>query len=206
MKLRHLTVPFAAFVTCASAFAATPSLENYLTCGENSLAVVNQAAFKERISSDIEKGQIKLAGGTKTDLGQRWVFDTPVTVEGIALTGFFAEDLDLMGSRIINWGFYTQQDPEALYEQFQKGSGADLAKVNGIYARAEIWSHKQSAWLPEKGDTHAGKLVVDTAERVLMVEPAPEDLAKTSKGMVTCSVQGKVTEAMLKTSRPDLIK
>jgi hypothetical protein len=39
-----------------------------------------------------------------------------------------------------------------------------------------------------------------------MVEPGPEDLAKTSKGMLTCSVQGSVTEAMLKSSRPDLIK
>jgi len=39
-----------------------------------------------------------------------------------------------------------------------------------------------------------------------MVEPAPVDLAKTSNGMLTCSVQGQVTEAMLQTTRLDLVK
>lgn len=206
MKLRHLLFPIAALVTCTSTYAATPSFEKFIACGADSLAIVSQPALKERISSGLENGQVKLSGGTKTDLGQRWVFDEPVTVDGIALTGFFAEDLTLMGSRVINWGFYTQQNPDELYSLVQKVAGADLAKTNGIYARAQLWSHKQSAWVPETGDSTAGKLVTDTAERILMVEPSPEDLAKTSKGMLTCSVQGSVTEAMLKSSRPDLIK
>ncbi|MGZ7460246.1 hypothetical protein ACXPVS_26985 [Pseudomonas sp. Ma2-10] len=37
-----------------------------------------------------------------------------------------------------------------------------------------------------------------------MVEPAPGDLAG-SKGMLTCSTQGKISEAALKSSRPDLL-
>ncbi|WP_260957084.1 hypothetical protein [Pseudomonas citri] len=206
MELRQLLVPIAALVTCASTYAATPSFENFVACDASSLAVVSQPALKERVSSQLENGQIKLSGGTKTDLGQRWVFDKPVVVDGISLTGFFAEDVDLMGSRVINWGFYTQQSPDELFAHFQKVTGADLEKTNGIYARAQIWSHKQSAWVSEKGDSTAGKLVTDTAERILMVEPGPGDLAKTSKGMLTCSVQGNVTEAMLKTTRPDLIR
>lgn len=206
MKLRHLLIPMATLITCANTYAATPSFEKFLACDANSLAIVSQPAFKQHIPSGLENGQVKLNGGTKTDLGHRWIFDKPVTVEGIALTGFFAEDVDLMGSRVINWGFYTQQDPAELYSLVHEVAGADLAKVNGIYARAQIWSHKQSAWVPENGDSTAGKLVTDTAERILMVEPGPEDLAKSSKGMLTCSVQGSVTEAMLKTTRPDLIK
>ncbi|WP_347903937.1 hypothetical protein [Pseudomonas purpurea] len=39
---------------------------------------------------------------------------------------------------------------------------------------------------------------------MFLIEPAPEGLPKTSKGMLNCSIQGKVNQAMLKTSRPDL--
>jgi len=168
--------------------------------------VVSQAGLKERVAHKLENGKITLSGGTKSDMGQRWMFDTPLTLDGMTLTGFFAEDQDLMGSRIINWGFYTEQAPDALYAQLSKVPGTALEKANGIYARAQIWSQKQSAWVPEGGDDNAGKLVTDTAERILMVEPAPGDLAKTSNGMITCSVQGAVSAAMLKTTRPDLIK
>ena len=206
MKLHHLLIPFATLVTCTSSFAATPALQTFLACDENSLAVVNQPGLKERISSALDNGKITLSGGTKTEMGQRWVFDTPVTLNGVALTGFFAEDQNLMGSRIIGWGFYTQQAPDELYAQLNKVQGSNLESTNGIYARAQIWSHKQSVWVPENGDDNAGKLVTDTAERILMVEPASQDVAKTSKGMITCSVQGTVSAAMLKSTRPDLIK
>jgi hypothetical protein len=206
MKWHHLLIPFAALVTCTSSFAATPALQTFLACDENSLAVVNQPGLKERISSALDNGKITLSGGTKTEMGQRWVFDTPVTLNGVALTGFFAEDQNLMGSRIIGWGFYTQQAPDELYTKLNKVPGSNLESANGIYARAQIWSHKQSAWVPENGDDNAGKLVTDTAERILMVEPASQDVAKTSKGMITCSVQGTVSVAMLKSTRPDLIK
>jgi hypothetical protein len=206
MKWHQLLFPFAALVTCASSFAATPPLQTFLACDENSLAVVNQPGLKERIPSALANGKMTFSGGTKTDMGQRWVFDTPVTLSGVALTGFFVEDQDLTGSRIIGWGFYTQQAPDELYAQLNKVPGSNLESANGIYARAQIWSHKQSAWVPENGDDNAGKLVTDTAERILMVEPAPQDVTKTGKGMVTCSVQGTVSAAMLKSTRPDLIK
>jgi len=206
MKWHQLLFPFAALATCASSFAATPALQTFLACDENSLAVVNQPGLKERIPTALDNGKITFSGGTKTDMGQRWVFDTPVTLNGVALTGFFVEDQNLMGSRIIGWGFYTQQAPDELYAQLNKVPGSNLESANGIYARAQIWSHKQSAWVPENGDDNAGKLVTDTAERILMVEPASQDVAKTSKGMITCSVQGTVSAAILKSTRPDLIK
>ncbi|QDH62588.1 hypothetical protein [Pseudomonas azotoformans] len=206
MKLYRLFISLTALATCTSSFAAAPALQSFLACDQNSLAVVSQAGLKERVAHKLENGKITLSGGTKSDMGQRWMFDTPLTLDGVTLTGFFAEDQDLMGSRIINWGFYTEQAPDALYAQLSKVPGTALEKANGIYARAQIWSHKQSAWVPEGGDDNAGKLVTDTAERILMVEPAPGDLAKTSKGMITCSVQGAVSAAMLKTTRPDLIK
>ncbi len=71
----------------------------------------------------------------------------------------------------------------------------------GLYARAEIWSHGKSNWQPEDPSATAGKLVVDSAERVFLIEPAPQELTTGSKGMFTCSIQGKVNEAMLKSSR-----
>ena len=206
MKMHRLFISLTALATCTSSFAATPALQSFLACDQNSLAVVSQPGLKERVAHKVENGKITLSGGTKSDMGQRWMFDTPLTLDGMTLTGFFAEDQDLMGSRIINWGFYTEQAPDALYAQLSKVPGTELEKANGIYARAQIWSHKQSAWVPEGGDDNAGKLVTDTAERILMVEPAPSDLAKTSNGMITCSVQGAVSAAMLKITRPDLIK
>jgi hypothetical protein len=206
MKWHHLIIPFCSLIPCASALASTSALQTFLACDANSLTVVNHPGIKEHVASTQEQGKIALSGGTKTDAGQRWVFDKPVMLDGIALTGFFAEDQELMGSRIIGWGFYTQQTPDELYAQLNKIPGSQLEQVNGIYARPQVWSKKQSAWVPESGDDTSGKLVTDTAERILMVEPALPDVAKTSKGMVTCSVQGTVSPQILKTVRPDLVK
>ncbi len=205
MKYRQLFLSCAALFTCSGSFAATPALQSFLTCDENSLAVINQPGLKERIPSTLANGKMILSGGANTEMGQRWLFDTPVTLNGIALTGFFMEDQNLMGSRIIGWGLYTQHAPDELYAQLSKMPVSGLESANGIYVRAQIWSPKQSAWVPESGDETAGKLVTDTAERILMVEPASPDVAKTSKGMITCSVQGAVSPAMLKSTRPDLI-
>jgi hypothetical protein len=205
MKLRHLIVPVCALISSTSALASTSPLQTFLACDASSLSVVNQPGLKERISSTQEHGRITLSGGSKTDAGQRWMFDSPVVLDGVALTGFFAEDQELMGSRIIGWGFYTQQSPDELYAQLNKLPVSKLEQVNGIYARPQIWSHKQAGWVAE-GDDTAGKLVTDTAERILMVEPALADVAKTSKGMITCSVQGTVSPEILKTTRPDLVK
>lgn len=204
MKLHHLLAPFAALLPCASTLAATPALQGFLGCGENSLAVITQPGLKERIPSTLSHGKLTLSGGSKTDMGQRWMFATPVAVDGVTLTGFFAEDQTLLGARIIGWGFYTQQAPEALYAQLNTLPGSNLQALNGIYARPQIWSHKQATWVAETGDDTAGKLVTDTAERILMVEPAPEGAGQGSQGMITCSVQGTVSAAMLKSTRPDL--
>jgi len=83
MKLHHLLIPFATLVTCTSSFAATPALQTFLACDENSLTVVNQPGLRERISSALDNGKITLSGGTKTEMGQRWVFDTPVILNGV---------------------------------------------------------------------------------------------------------------------------
>ncbi|UFH49986.1 hypothetical protein [Pseudomonas sp. KNUC1026] len=205
MKLQYLIIPFTALAPCAS-FAATPALQTFVACDANSLSVVEQPGFKERVPSKRDNGKIVLSGGSKTDAGVRWMFDKPLTLEGLTLTGFFLEDQDLMGSRIIGSGFYTQEAPEKAYEQLKKVQGSQLESTQGIYARAQAWSGKDSTWVAESSDDTAGKLVTDTAERILMVEPASPDAGHGSKGMVTCSVQGKVTTEMLKTTRPDLIK
>lgn len=205
MKLSLLLIPFTALVTSFGVSAAASPLAAYAACDENSLAIVQSPLFKDLVPSSVEDGQIKLSGGTKNDMGQRWMFAKPVIVDGMTLTGFFAEDLDLMGTRIINWGFYAEQTPTELHAQLTKVNGPKMEAAGGIYARAQIWSHTQSAWQLENASNNAGKLVVDTAERVFLIEPAPEDLPKTNKGMLNCSIQGKVSEAMLKTSRPDLV-
>ncbi|PVZ12575.1 MULTISPECIES: hypothetical protein [unclassified Pseudomonas] len=205
MKWMYLLVPLTVLGPSAG-FAATSPLQAFLTCDADSLAIVNQPGLKERIPSTEVNGKVRFSGGSKTSLGERWMFDTPITLEGVTLTGFFIEDQDLMGSRIIGSGFYTQQAPDALYEQLKKMPSSQLESAHGIYARAQIWSHKQSGWVAENGDELAGKLVTDTAERVLMVEPAAAEVGHGSKGMITCSIQGNVTPAMLKTTRPDLIE
>lgn len=204
MKLSAWLFPFAALFGTANTFAATASLSDYLSCGAQSFSVITQAPFKSLISSKLENGHIKLLGGSKSDMGQRWIFDKPIVVDGISLTGFFAEDIDLMGSRIISWGFYAQQSHEQVAASLKKSHTLDLMVSNNIFARPEIWSEQQLAWLPEISGETAGKLVTDTSERILMIEPAPGDLAG-SKGMLTCSIQGKISEAALKSSRPDLL-
>lgn len=204
MKLTALLFPLAALFGAANTFAAAAPLSDFLSCATQSFPMVAQAPFKSLIPGTMVNGHLTLQGGTKSDLGQRWLFDKPVVVGGVTLTGFFAEDMDLMGSRIINWGFYAQQSPEQIVAALKASNGLELPAMNGVFARPEMWSEEQSAWLPENSGQTAGKLVTDTSERILMVEPAPTDL-KSSKGMMTCSIQGKVSEAALKSSRPDLL-
>lgn len=204
MKISAWLFPFTALLGTANTFAATAPLSDYISCGAQSFSVVAQAPFNSLISNKLENGHIKLQGGSKSDMGQRWIFDKPVVVGGISLTGFFAEDTDLMGARIISWGFYSQQSPEQVAVSLKKSHALDLLVSNSVFARPEIWSEQQLAWLPEISGETAGKLVTDTSERVFMVEPAPGDL-KGSKSMLTCSIQGKISEAALKSSRPDLL-
>jgi|GEM_PF-1315619 len=186
------------------AFAAS-SLNDYVACDKHSLSVIEQPLFKGLIPTKTENGFTQPVGGTKSQLGQRWMFDKPVTLDGVSLTGFYAEDMDMMGSRLISWGFYTEQTPKELFEVLEKHRRTGAVDAGGVYARAEIWSHTQRAWAPESPQSNSGKLVIDTAERVFLIEPAFSDLPKTSKGMLTCSIQGNVIEPMLVDSRPDLI-
>ncbi len=205
MKLSALLLPAIALFTAANAAAATDSLADFLSCGTQSFPFITQAPFKSLVPGKQENGRITLQGGTKTEMGQRWVFDKPVVVDGLSLTGFYAEDMDLMGSRIISWGFYVQQSPEQVVASLKKEHSLELLSTNGVFARPEIWSEKESKWLSETSGDTAGKLVTDTSERVLIVEPVPADVAGGSKGMLTCSIQGNVSEAALKSSRPDLL-
>ncbi|WP_419735607.1 hypothetical protein [Pseudomonas sp. COR18] len=191
----------------APALAAT-SLNDYVACDKHSLAVIEQPLFNGLIPTRTENGFTRPVGGTRSELGRRWMFDKPVILDGVSLTGFYAEDMDMMGSRLISWGFYTEQTPSELFERLERHQRTGAAEAGGMYARAEIWSHSQRAWQPEDPQSHSGKLVLDTAERVFLIEPASQDLAKSSpnsRGMLTCSIQGNVIEPMLVDSRPDLI-
>lgn len=203
MKFSALIVPVITLFTSVNALAATDPLADYLSCGPQSFPVVAQEPFKSLVPSKQENGHITLQGGSKSEMGQRWIFDKPVVVDGLSLTGFYAEDMDMMG-RIISWGFYVQQSPEQIRAALKKSHDLELLSVNGVFARPEIWSEKQSKWVPETSGETAGKLVTDTSERILIVEPAPADLAEDSKGMLTCSIQGNISDAALKSSRPDL--
>jgi hypothetical protein len=204
MKLSTLLLPVVTLFATGNALAASDPLKDYLSCGPQSFPVIAQEPFKSLVPSKQENGRITLQGGTKSETGQRWVFDKPVVVSGLSLTGFFADDMDLMGSRVINWGFYVQQTPEQVAASLKKSHSVELLSANGVLARPEVWSEKQSKWLSETSGDTAGKLVTDTSERVFMVEPAPADLSAGSKAMVTCSVQGKISDAALKSTRPDL--
>ncbi|NWB99256.1 hypothetical protein HX882_25520 [Pseudomonas gingeri] len=205
MKVLPLLLGAAVLLSEVPAFAAA-SLNDYVACDKHSLSIIEQPLFKGLIPTKTENGFTQPMGGTKSDLGQRWLFDKPVTLDGVSLTGFFAEDMDMMGSRLINWGFYTEQTPKELFEILETHQRTGAADAGGVYARAEIWSHTQRAWEPENPQSNSGKLVIDTAERVFLIEPASSDLPKTSKGMLTCSIQGNVIEPMLVDSRPDLLK
>ena len=204
MKRSLLLIPFTALVASFGTSAAASTMSTYAACNENSLAIVQLPPFKDLVPSKIEDGQIKLSGGAKYDMGQRWMFAKPVVVDGMTLTGFFAEDIDLMGTRIINWGFYSEQMPAELRAQLAKVDGPKMEDAGGVYAHAQVWSHSKSAWQSESASSNSGKLVVDTAELVFLIEPAPEDLPKNNKGMLNCSIQGNISQVMLKTSRPDL--
>lgn len=204
MTISRWLLPCAGLVCSANTFAAATPFSDYLTCATRSFPVVAQAPFKSLVPQTVENGHIKLQGGSKSDMGQRWLFDKPVEVEGLTITGFFSENMDLAGSQIINWGFYVQQSPEQVAASVKKLSNTDLQEANGVFARPEIWSESRKSWLAEGGSDTAGKLVVDTSERVFMIEPAPADVHG-SKAMLTCSLQGKISEAALNSSRPDLL-
>lgn len=203
MKLPRLLLPFATLFAGASA-QATP-LSDYLSCGPASFPVITQAPFKSQVPAHLENDRIHLEGGSKSDLGQRWIFDKPVVMDGVTLTGFFSEDMDLMGSRIVSWGFFTREPAEQVVSTLTKSHGLALVDANGVHARPEMWSEQQSKWISETSGDTAGKLVSDTSERVLMVEPAPADLGAAGKGMLTCSLQGNISKSALKSSRPDLL-
>ncbi|QXI31592.1 hypothetical protein HU752_022370 [Pseudomonas vanderleydeniana] len=199
----------AAVLFSGPAASAGTSLNDYIACDQHSLAVIEQPLFNGLIPTKSENGFTRPVGGTKSELGRRWMFDKPVTLDGVSLTGFYAEDMDMLGSRLISWGFYTEQAPKEVFEVLEKHQRTGATDAGGMYARAEIWSHSQRAWQPEDPQSNSGKLVIDTAERVFLIEPASEDLVKNSpnsKGMLTCSIQGNVIEAMLVDSRPDLIR
>lgn len=187
-----------------SSFVTAAPVSDFLSCGEKSFSVVAQAPFKSLVPQKVENDRLTLQGGTKSDMGQRWIFDKPVEADGMTFTGFFSENMNIGGAQIINWGFYVQQTPEQAVTSVKKSGAIELQKANGVFARPEMWSEARQAWLPETGDDTAGKLVADTSERVLMIEPAPEEV-KGSKGMLTCSIQGKISDAALKSSRPDLL-
>ncbi|SDX16553.1 hypothetical protein SAMN05444064_11466 [Pseudomonas syringae] len=204
MKISRGLLPCAALFCSVNAFAATSPVSDYLTCGAKSFSVITLAPFKSQVPQTVENGRPKLQGGTKTDLGQRWVFDKPIEADGLTFTGFFSDNMNLGGAQIISWGFYVQQTPEQVAASVKKLSAIELQKADSIFVRPEVWSESRQAWQSESAGNNAGKVTADTSERVLLIEPAPEDV-KGSTGMLTCSIQGNISDAAMKSSRPDLL-
>ncbi|WP_311970476.1 hypothetical protein [Pseudomonas baltica] len=87
----------------------------------------------------------------------------------------------------------------------QRDPAIELEHANGIYVRPQLLERatrclaagKQRCGRRQAG---AGYLRASVAE-----EPALKEMQAASQGMLTGSMQGKISEAALETSRPDLM-
>ncbi|MCY1337931.1 hypothetical protein D9M68_250280 [compost metagenome] len=191
----------------ASATSAPDPLASFLACDAASYPALQEIAKQANIPTEVRDGKVILLSGTKVSLGKHWEFSQPVEFNDLTLTGILDHDTTIMGTRLLMWGFYTQQAQSDVAQRIAEVAGEPLQLVQGAYVRSEIWSPKATFWTPSDPTQSAGKLLVDAAERVLLVEPRSDDATRAllPGAMLTCSVQGAVSEAALQSSRPDLL-
>jgi hypothetical protein len=132
------------------------------------------------------------------------MFSKPVLVEGVPVVGYFDEVIDIPdGMSAISWGYLVGSTVAKTVSAFKKHiwQVERLRSDDIVFVRSEVFSHDKPSlgWAPVK--TEPGVPQRKTIERVLLVEPYD---GETSFIRFGCSVQGNITEPILKEIRPDL--
>lgn len=134
----------------------------------------------------------------------RIMFAEPVTLEGLKVVGFFDEVVDIPnGMSGYSWGYLVANSVRATADKLGPQIwDAPRLRVDGpVYVRSEVWIHENPASGWAKVKTEAGVPKRGTVERVLLIEPYDGETAFIRFG---CSIQGNVTEPILRRLRPDL--
>jgi hypothetical protein len=128
-------------------------------------------------------------------------FAVPIDVAGLKLTNYFDEIVDMQGvGKFLSWGFIAEGSLEEVASKIKPFviNSDRLRHGDADYHRTEV-KIDQSAWIPR--DLSSGKLPrASTTERVFVLEPGDE----VDKTRITCSLQGAVTDEILKVERPDI--
>jgi hypothetical protein len=135
----------------------------------------------------------------------RIMFKNPVIHEGIKFVGFFDEVVDYLGGMVgYSWGYLVAASVKNAAGKLapQIWDATRLKEDGPLFVRSEVWTHADpsSGWA--KMQTEAGLLPMrGTVERVLLIEPYHGEESISRFG---CSIQGNVTEPVLRELRPDL--
>jgi len=134
----------------------------------------------------------------------RVLFSKPIEVQGLKFVGFFDEIADIpSGMMSYSWG-YLVADTVPMTAAAIKPLLWDSARLRAdgpVFVRSEVWSHDNPAKGWANVETEAGVPKRRTVERVFLIEPYNGESAFIRAG---CSIQGNVTEPLLRDLRPDL--
>lgn len=134
----------------------------------------------------------------------RVMFRQPVLVNGVSIVGYFDELADIPnGMSTYSWGYLVASSVARTATALQPVIWeAQRLKADGpVFVRSEVWSHDKPSLGWGKVQTESGVPQRRTAERVLLIEPYDGETAFIRFG---CSIQGNITEPLLRDLRPDL--
>jgi hypothetical protein len=189
----------------ASAQMAEQTLREFSGCTSSFFSALAQdAAARQVLPAQEQKGDLAWikVKDRKTAPENQVNFAAPVTVGGLKLLAYFDEVTDLQEvGHYYYWGFVVEGSVAQVIDNLRPlVKDADRLRTSGSdYARTEIMVG-QANWLVV--DTHASSVPrQNTIERAFIVESMENDKQATR---VSCSLQGSVSPAVLKTERPDL--
>lgn len=134
----------------------------------------------------------------------RVLFSKPIELHGLRFVGFFDEVADIPdGMTSYSWGYLVAGSVATAATALQPlvWESSRLRSDGPVFVRSELWSHETPAQGWTRVETEAGVPKRRTVERVFLVEPYDGENAFIRVG---CSIQGNVTDPLLRELRPDL--
>jgi hypothetical protein len=195
-------------IQTAHASGPDPLLADLSRCDSTFFAALGRRTGEFRAHPHFRKrgryGYFQVLDRTDMEASRQW-FQTPLPLGSLQAIGYFDEAFDIgEAGQFIAWGFLLLATVEETVLQLKSHiwQAQRLRKIEPVYLRSELWHHAQEQPIWEIADTQIGPSPrPGTVERLLMVEPYEEDARLTRFG---CSLQGAITQDMLKSERPDL--
>lgn len=134
----------------------------------------------------------------------RVMFANAQIIEGLKVIGYFDEVLDIPnGMSSYSWGYLIASNVDESAKKLHAliWDPMRLRKDGPVYVRSEVWSYENpdAGWA--RSTTDSGVPKRGTVERVLLIEPYDGENSFIRFG---CSIQGNITEPLLRSVRPDL--